>query len=61
MSRWNGLAKAEVMEAVCPRVMSMSSWRGRVLYLRFFHRLPTELSTNMDETFAPEDLAALMC
>lgn len=61
MSRWNGLAKAEVIQAVCPRVMSMLFWRGRVLYLRFFLRLPTELLTNIDETFASEDTAALMC
>ena len=43
MSRWNGQAKAEVMGAVCPRVMSMLSWRGKVLYLRFFLRYPTSV------------------
>ena len=59
--RWSGQAKAGVREAVCPRVMSTLSWRGKVLYLRFFLRSPTELLINIDETFASEDTAALMC
>ena len=39
--RWNGLVKAKVTEVVCPRVMSMWSWRGKVLCLPFWLRLPT--------------------
>ena len=41
MFRWNGLVKAKVMEVVCPRVMSMLSWRGKVLCLPFWLRLPS--------------------
>ena len=40
MFRWNGLVKAKVMEGVCPRVMSILSWRGKVLCLHFSLRFP---------------------
>ena len=48
--RWNGLVKAKAMEVVCLRywqdivclrVMSMLSWRGKVLCLPFWLRLST--------------------